>query len=170
MKTHVVVGTIVLALSLLLIGAAQAGDAQQENPLFLEAKDMAERLDNSSLNDNAKLHWRQRFQALAEEQERLWALAGQVDGGQCKDSCIDLYNGRVEQWQNALNDFNKGAGATLRQIQTSDPVLVKKCVDKAYADREKCYQKGRDTPGVDLNAWTQKCWDKSVEVANECYK
>lgn len=84
MKISVVVGAIVLALSLLFSMAVQAGEAQQPNPLFLTASDLAEELSTSSLNDNVKNAFRIRFEGLEQVQKQLWDLAGQVDGGQCQ--------------------------------------------------------------------------------------
>jgi hypothetical protein len=83
MKTQIVVGGIVLALSLFFNIAAQA--AQEPNPLFLEASNLSEQLSASSLNDNVKTAFRKRFDDLEREQQDLWILAGQVDGGQCQD-------------------------------------------------------------------------------------
>lgn len=169
MKILVVFGTIVLALSLLSNVTAQADDAKRDNPLWLEATNMLEELDMSSLNDNAKHYWHRRFNTLAEVQVSLSEWAGQVDRGQCKENCIDLYNSRIDQWESNLQRFNKDAAATLHANKSSDTAWLKKCVDKAYADREACYLKGRDEPIEGANAWTQNCWNKSIKQEKACY-
>jgi hypothetical protein len=166
MKAQVVAGMF-LAVLLLSNLAAQAG--QEENPLFIEGKNMAEELDISSLNDNAKLHWAQQFKALANEQQQLWEVAGQVVGGQCSNGCAGQYNRRLEQWENNLRRFINDATATLRAQKSSDPAWLKKCADKAHADREVCYLKGREKPINEFKAWNQQCWNTSIKQEKACY-
>lgn len=113
MKIFAIVGTIVLALSLLLAGAAQAEDAQQENPLFVEARNLWQQISASSLDNGAKAPYGKRFGDLAAEQRSLWSLAGQVDSGACADQCLDSYNGRVMTWQSNLQSFSNDARKVL---------------------------------------------------------
>lgn len=169
MKTLAVVGTIVLTLSLLFNVATQAEGAQEPNPLFLEASDLSEQLSVSSLNDNVKTAFRRRFDDLKREQQDLWILAGQVDGGQCQGSCVDLYNRRVLNWQSKLQSFNHDARAWMDlQKKSDDPMWTKKCHDRCYSNREKCYQDCRDNHSDKLNQCQQKCWDDSVICINGC--
>jgi hypothetical protein len=82
-----------------------SGEAQQENKIFLKAKDLANEVNNSSINANTKSQLSKRFDVLAEEQKKLWTLAGQVDSGRCVDNCLDLYNNRINRWENNLQYF-----------------------------------------------------------------
>jgi hypothetical protein len=99
----------------ILAGAASADQAQQENPLFGQARAIADQVAASGLPDGTKAEIAQRFAALVAEQQSLWQLAGQVDGGQCADACADDYNGRVVAWQNALVASSSAASAALPQ-------------------------------------------------------
>lgn len=113
MKILAIVKTIVLAVSLLLIGAAQAEAAQQENPLYVEARNLWQQISESSLDNGAKAPYGKRFGDLAAEQRSLWSLAGQVDSGACADRCLDNYNNRVLTWQSNLEYFNRDARTAL---------------------------------------------------------
>lgn len=113
MKIIDVVGTIVLVLSLLSNGAAQAGDAQQENPLFVEARNLWQQISASSLDNDTKAPYGKRFGDLAAEQRSLWSLAGQVDSGACTGRCLDNYNDRVLTWQSNLQSFSNDARKVL---------------------------------------------------------
>lgn len=99
---------------LFLAGGAEA-EAQQENPLFVQARAIADQVAASALPDGTKAEFAQQFAALAAEQQNLWQLAGQVDSGQCADACVEDYNGRVVAWQNALVAFSSSASAALPQ-------------------------------------------------------
>jgi hypothetical protein len=159
-------GKIVLVLSLLI--AAHAEAAQESNPLFLEASDLAEQLNASSLNDNVKTAFRTRFENLKQEQQDLWVLAGQVDGGQCIESCIDLYNSRISIWESKLRSFSEDARRWMDlQTKSDDPMWVKKCHDKCYKTREECNIDCRDNHSDELNRCKQQCWDRSVICINK---
>lgn len=165
MKT--LIGIIVLALSLPM--AAFAEGAQEPNPLFLEASDLAEQLSASSLNDNVKTAFRVRFEGLQREQQYLWAFAGQVDSGQCTGNCINLYNSQVLAWQSKLRSFNDDARRWMdQQKKSDDPMWFKKCQDKCLKTREACYAGCRDDRSQELNPCQQKCWDRSVICINGC--
>jgi hypothetical protein len=113
MKILFDVRIIVLALVLLVNGVAQAGDAQQENPLFVEARNLWQQISASSLDNDTKAPYGKRFGDLAVEQRSLWSLAGQVDSGACTDQCLDNYNDRVLTWQSNLQSFNSDARTAL---------------------------------------------------------
>jgi hypothetical protein len=99
-------GFLACAAVLLISGAAGADQAQQENPLFTQARAIAGQVASSGLPDGTKADLAQQFSALAAEQQSLWRLAGEVDSGQCVDGCADDYNGRVVAWQNGLVAFS----------------------------------------------------------------
>ena len=105
----------VVAATLVLAVPALADQAQQENPLFVQAREIAAEVAASSLSTEAKADFAQRFAALQSEQQELWRLAGDVDGGACTGTCVDDYNGRVIAWQNALAGFNAEASAAMPQ-------------------------------------------------------
>lgn len=94
---------------------ALADQAQQVNPLFVQAQAVAAEVASSSLPAEQKADFQQRFAALQAEQQNLWQLAGQVDGGGCTDTCLDDYNNRVTAWQNDLASFSTAASAALPQ-------------------------------------------------------
>jgi hypothetical protein len=100
---------------LFLASGARADQAQQENPLFTQARALADQVAASALPDGTKAEFAQQFAALAAEQQSLWQLAGQVDSGQCAGGCADDYSGRVVAWQNALVAFSAAASAALPQ-------------------------------------------------------
>lgn len=101
--------------SCLTLGIGNASGAQQLNPLFVQAGMIAEQVASSSMPDEAKANFAGRFDMLSAEQRSLWSLAGQVDGGQCLDACLDAYNNRVEAWQDGLIAFASEASAALPQ-------------------------------------------------------
>jgi hypothetical protein len=109
------VATIVSCLALGLGHGVRAGEAQQQNPLFLQAQAIAAQVASSSMSDELKTGFAERIGVLAAEQQNLWSLAGQVDGGQCADACLDDYNSRVVAWQNGLVAFASEASAALPQ-------------------------------------------------------
>lgn len=113
MKIIAVVKIIVLALVFLSNGVAQAGDAQQENPLFVEARNLWQQISASSLDNDVKAPYGKRFGDLAAEQQSLWSLAGQVDNGACTGRCLDNYNDRVLTWQSRLQSFSNDARIAL---------------------------------------------------------
>lgn len=169
MKISAVIGTIVLALLLLSNVSAQAGEAQQPNPLFLEASDLSEELSASSLNDNVKTAFRKRFGGLAQVQQQLWALAGQVDGGQCAGSCIDLYNSRVLNWQSDLQNFISDAHRWLKS-QSVDPNLLPQCLRECEkeddARRRECVKR----PIEGHTACLQESYERKLDCTNtKCY-
>jgi hypothetical protein len=94
-----------------------AVSAQIPNPLFVEAQDISQQLNSSTLNDNDKTEWVKRFHDLEQEQQLLWCLAKQVDSGQCTVSCIDLYNSRVVAWESSLQNFIHDARLVAEQIR-----------------------------------------------------
>lgn len=116
MKIQPIVRTIVLALSLLVIETAHAAGAQQENPLFVEARSLWQQISNSSLDNSVKAPYGQRFGDLAAEQRSLWTLAGEVDSGACAERCLDNYNNRVLSWQSNLQSFNNDASMVLPKL------------------------------------------------------
>jgi len=108
--------TLAVVVTLLLPAVPDAlAEAQQENPLFVQARTIAAEVAASSLPAEAKADFQQRFAALQAEQQDLWRLAGEVDGGSCTDSCVGDYNNRVIAWQNALIGFNTDASAAIPQ-------------------------------------------------------
>lgn len=108
-----------------IVGTIVFGDAWGEmpvaesvripNPLFVEAKDIWQQLNSSTLDD--KTGWAKRFHDLEQEQQLLWSIAEQVDSGQCTGSCIDLYNSRVVAWQSSLENFIHDARLVAEQIR-----------------------------------------------------
>ena len=101
-----------------LLGLASAGPvfaAQQENPLFVQARALADQVASSSLSDDQKAGFAQRFASLQAEQQNLWQLAGDVDGGRCVDDCLNDYNNRVIGWQNDLAGFSAEVSAAMPQ-------------------------------------------------------
>jgi hypothetical protein len=108
--------TLALVLTLLVPVIPQAiAEAQQENPLFVQARAIAAEVASSALSADAKADFAQRFAALQAEQQELWRLAGEVDSGSCTDTCVGDYNNRVIAWQNALVGFNTDASAAIPQ-------------------------------------------------------
>jgi len=95
--------------------AALADQAQQVNPLFVQAQAVAAQVASSSLPAEQKTDFQQRFAALQAEQQNLWQLAGEVDGGACTDTCAVDYNNRVIAWQNDLASFSSAASGALPQ-------------------------------------------------------
>ncbi len=96
-------------------GHGALAEAQQENPLFLQAQTIAAQVASSSMSEELKAGFAERIGTLSAEQQNLWSLAGQVDGGQCADACLDDYNNRIVAWQNALATFASEASAALPQ-------------------------------------------------------
>jgi hypothetical protein len=94
---------------------ALADQAQQVNPLFAQAQTIAAQVASSSLPAEQKADFQQRFAALQAEQQNLWQLAGEVDGGACTDTCVVDYNNRVVAWQNDLVGFSSAASGALPQ-------------------------------------------------------
>jgi len=104
------------------VGAVAFGDEWEKtpravsvripNPLLVEAQDISQQLNSSTLND--KTEWVKRFHDLEHEQQLLWSLAEQVDSGQCIGTCIDLYYSRVVAWESNLQGFIHDARLTLR--------------------------------------------------------
>src|SRR5690242_10240334 len=95
--------------------AVSALAAQQENPLFVQARALADQAASSSLSDDQKAGFAQRFAALQSVQQTLWQLAGDVDGGRCADDCLNDYNSRVVAWQNDLVSFSAEVSAAMPQ-------------------------------------------------------
>lgn len=91
-----------------------ADRSQIPNPLFVEARNIAQQLNSSTLNDKDETELPKRFHELEQEQQLLWVLAEQVDRGQCIGNCIDLYNSRVVAWESSLQSFIHDARPTLR--------------------------------------------------------
>lgn len=120
MKTLLIVGTILLAISLLSNRAAQAEEWQGINPLFVEAHELWQQADSSTLNDNTKNALRTRFDTLEQEQRKLWRLVGQIEEGQCRDECIDLYDSDVVSWEISLKSFIHDAKLLLSSVENSE--------------------------------------------------
>ena len=89
--------------------------AQQANPLFLQAQALAADVASSSLPADVKAGFAGRFNGLSAEQKSLWYVAGDVDSGQCTEACVTDYGNRVTVWQNALLAFASEASAALPQ-------------------------------------------------------
>lgn len=141
MKIIAVVKIIVLALVFLSNGVAQAGDAQQENSLFVEARNLWQQISASSLDNGAKAPYGKRFGDLAAEQRSLWSLAGQVDSGACTGRCLDNYNDRVLTWQSNLQSFSNDARRVLdRSSCTQDcqdgQAGYRSCLTTAFTELE----------------------------------
>lgn len=94
---------------------AVADQAQQVNPAFVQAQAVAAEVASSSLPAEQKADFQRRFAALQAEQQNLWQLAGEVDGGGCTDTCLNDYNNRVTAWQSDLVGFSTAASAALPQ-------------------------------------------------------
>lgn len=141
MKILAVVRIIVLALVLLSNGVAQAGDAQQENPLYVEARNLWQQISASSLDNGTKAPYGQRFGNLAAEQQSLWSLAGQVDSGACAGRCLDNYNNRVLTWQSNLQSFSNDArkvldGNSCTQDCQDGQAGYRNCLTSAFTEYE----------------------------------
>ena len=117
MRVRATAIAVVLGLLWTLANAHQpaSATAQQQNPLFLQAQAIGEQVASSSAPGDVKAGFAQRFEALAAEQQNLWSLAGQVDSGQCADTCLDDYNSRVVAWQGSLVQFAAEASSALPQ-------------------------------------------------------
>lgn len=113
MKTRVIAGTMLLALSILFSMIGTSEGAQEPNPLFLEARNLWQQLSASRMPADEKATYGKRFGDLARVQRQLWDFAGQVDSGACADQCLDDYNNRVMYWQSDLETFNSDARSTL---------------------------------------------------------
>jgi hypothetical protein len=99
-----------------LAGSGNAlAEAQQENPLFVQARTIADQVASSAASAEQKASFADRFAALQAEQQNLWQLAGQVDSGQCVEDCQNDYNNRVVAWQNDLVSFSAEASAAMPQ-------------------------------------------------------
>src|SRR5260221_9900686 len=116
MRKRFVLAAAAFIAALLLAGIGNAfADAQQENPLFAQARALADQVASSSMSEDQKGSFANRFAALQAEQQSLWQLAGDVDGGRCADTCQDDYNNRVVAWQNDLASFSAEARAAMPQ-------------------------------------------------------
>ncbi len=92
---------------------AYADDAQRPNPIYLQARDLWQKISASQMPKDQKAVFGKRFGDLAAEQRQLWNEAGAVDRGECSDQCLDDYNAEIESWQNGLSAFNDDAQAAL---------------------------------------------------------
>lgn len=169
MKTGTAVGAMALALSLIFTMATHAEEAQQVNPLFAEAGELADQLSASSLNDNVKNAFRKRFEGLSQTQQQLWDLAAQVDGGQCAGSCIDLYNSRVVNWQADVQSFIDDAHRWLKG-QPIDPDKLAQCLrdcdNEDDARRRDCIKR----PIEEHTACMQESYERKLDCTNtKCY-
>lgn len=167
MKIPVAVRVAVVMLASLFAVIAYADGAQQPNPLFVEASGLSQQLAASSLNDNARTAWARRFQGLEEVQQQLWSLAGQVDAGQCTDSCIDLYNSRVVAWQSSLQTFITDAKATLH-AQQNTPESMYKCWGVCDRKHTACWKRCLDRPIDENAACHATCNDEKNQCAAAC--
>src|SRR5436190_9884690 len=96
MRNRLLMAAAAFVAALLLAGIGDAvAEAQQENPLFAQARALAEQVASSSMSEDQKGSFANRFAALQAEQQSLWQLAGEVDGGSCVDTCQADYNNRV---------------------------------------------------------------------------
>lgn len=102
-----------LSIVLSLSTSAWADGAQTPNPLYLQARDLWQRISASQMPTDQKAGFGKRFGDLAAEQRQLWSEAGAVDSGECSDQCLDSYNAEVEQWQADLTAFSNDAQAAL---------------------------------------------------------
>jgi len=167
MRTLPVVWTLVL--TLLLITATHAESAQEPNPLFLEASGLLEQLSASSLDDNVKTAFRKRFESLEQEQQELWTLAGQVDGGECQESCIELYNSRISAWESNLNSFNDDARRFLKN-QPVDPDFLAQCLRDCEAADDARRRKCDEGPIEESVACKKASWELKIDCTNtKCY-
>lgn len=167
MKTPAVVGIIVFALTLLSNMAAQAEDAQELNPLFLEVSDLSEQLSASSLNDNAKTAWSMRFDGLKQVQQELFNLGGQVNSGQCREGCIDLYNSRVSSWESSLQSFSHDANLALH-AQQGDPTSKYKCWGDCDRKHTSCWSRCLDGPIEENEPCHKACNEEKTQCVNAC--
>ena len=121
----------ILLLAILLSSAslAYADDAQRPNPIYLQARDLWQKISVSQMPKDQKAVFGKRFGDLAAEQRQLWSEAGAVDRGECSDQCLDNYNAEIESWQNGLSTFNDDAQAAL-----DDPGLPEKGMWQALGD------------------------------------
>ena len=102
-----------LASALMLCMGAWADGAQTPNPLYLQARDLWQRISASQMPTDQKADFGKRFGDLAAEQRQLWSEAGAVDSGECADQCLENYNAEIEQWQSGLSAFSSDAQAAL---------------------------------------------------------
>src|SRR5262249_35156203 len=114
-KRNFAIVAVAAALISLVSADGALADAQQENPLFVQARALADQAASSSLSDDQKSGFAQRFAALQAEQQTLWQLAGDVDGGRCADDCLNDYNNRVVAWQGDLVNFSAEVSAAMPQ-------------------------------------------------------
>lgn len=142
-------------------------EAQQSNPLFVEAQNLLQQLNSSSLNDNAKIAWTRRFSNLEQTQQQLWVLAGQVDAGQCLDSCIDLYNNNVTTWESNLQSFIHDAQLTL-STQEHTPETMFECWNDCDKKHSTCWQHCLDGPIEENEACHAICNDEKYRCSNAC--
>ncbi len=112
---------LALALSLPLVTSGLAQEAQVLNPQFVEARGLWAKVGAAPLSSDIKAPLGERFGHLARMQQRLWSLAGQVDGGSCAGACVADYNREVIAWQGALGLFNRDAENALRLVPNPDP-------------------------------------------------
>src|SRR5579859_3689368 len=90
-----VIRACILALMLLPAVIAYADDAQRPNPIFLQARDLWQKISASQMPADQKAAFGKRFGDLAAEQRRLWDEAGAVDRGECADQCLADYNAEI---------------------------------------------------------------------------
>lgn len=149
-----------LVSALALSMGAWADEAQTPNPLYLQARDLWQRVSASQMPTDQKAAFGQRFGDLAAEQRQLWSEAGAVDSGECADQCLNNYNAEIEQWQSGLSAFSSDAQAAL-----DAPTMPEKGIWQTLGDFHQvnvgCYQVWVCVPA------TQVMHDPAMKIVSE---
>ena len=143
------------------------GEAQEENPLFVEASNLIDQIKFADLQESVVQYWANRYADLQTTQQHLWQVAGQVDDGRCQDSCIELYNSQVIRWQNELERFNSEARRLLVNLKLSpedQAICLRKCDEKQV----KCGVRCGDVPIEDYQACQADCTDAKTQCVWRC--
>lgn len=155
-------GTCIFLLmsALALNTSAWADGAQTPNPLYLQARDLWQRISVSQMPTDQKAAFGKRFGDLAAEQRPLWSEAGAVDSGACADQCLTDYNAEIDQWQAGLSAFSTDAQAAL-----DAPSLPEKGIWQTLGDfhqlNEGCFQIWACVPA------TQVMHDPAMKIVSE---
>jgi hypothetical protein len=160
-----IVAAFIMSMSALMANIRPAfAEAQVLNPLFVQARGLYEEVLDSTLNAGVKTSFRTRFSSLESEQQSLWQMAGQVDAGQCKDSCINLYNSRVQIWQSQLQQFNADAARWLALVRNQQNPA--QCLSGCDTRHSACWAKCLNGP-IENN---RTCHDDCNTIKDRCVK
>lgn len=143
-----------------------AQQAQVINPLYLQAKDILNTmLDAPRISPSLKSSFRSRFADLDAEQKSLWFAAGQVDSGQCNNSCIDLYNRRIEIWENNLQQFIAEGNRWLKTFQA--PTL-RECLSDCDTSFGSCRPRCNTVAPEENLTCVRDCFDQKDRCVAKC--